>query len=147
MTRQRLSNHFVIEEFDSRDGQKVPDEYIRDLKRVCREFLEPMRRKFGPVTIHSGYRSKSHNSNVGGARSSYHVYVLRSPGSGVATDFSCRRGNPRRWYRRAKRIRRRNWSRFKRFNPFGGNGGIGYYPRGGFIHFDSRNYPANWEGP
>ena len=39
-------------------------------------FLEPMRKKYGRVTIVSGYRTRSHNRRVGGASNSFHLYAM-----------------------------------------------------------------------
>lgn len=137
-TRRRLTRHFTIEEFDCNDGTRVPKEYEEELERLCRTFLEPMRSRFGTCFVHSGYRTVTYNRAIGGARSSYHVYTLRRPRAGVAVDVSFAHGNPRRWKRAARRIRR---------SRRGGRGGIGYYPAGGFVHLDTRDYAADWEGP
>jgi len=68
---------------------------------------------------------------------SYHVYTFRGPDDGVAADVSFATGSVDDWHEEAVRLRR-----VKRR----GNGGIGYYPQGGFIHFDTRDFPANWDG-
>lgn len=136
-TRERLSEHFVIEEFDCNDGTRVPKEYIPALKNLCRQILEPMRDEFGPCTVHSGYRTESWNNRVRGARLSFHRYEIRPPSQGVASDVSFARGSVADWKRKAEQLRRKKRN---------GNGGIGYYPQGGFIHFDTRDYPADWNG-
>ena len=137
MTRLQLSEHFTIEEFDCNDGTRVPKEYEPALRRLCNWYLEPMRKKFGPCTVHSGFRHTEYNRRIGGARLSFHDYLLRKPKDGVAADVSFKNGNPSQWHSRAKRLR--FWRRK-------GKGGLGYYPQGGFIHIDTRDYAADWNG-
>ena len=137
-TRHRLSEHFVVEEFDCRDGTKVPSRYYKDLERLCHQYLEPLRKKFGSCHVNSGFRTSAYNARIGGARFSFHVYTDRAPGSGVAADVTFARGSVRDWHSYAKRLR--SWRRS------GGKGGIGYYPQGGFIHVDNRPYAADWYG-
>ena len=133
-TRQRLSSHFIIEEFDCHDGTKVQKRDYDGLKFLCRTFLEPLREKYGSVTILSGYRTKSHNAKVGGASRSYHVYTIHD-GNDQAADVRCVRGTPRQWHATLAAIRR---------SKRGGQGGLGLYPS--FCHVDLRDYAANWKG-
>ena len=136
-TRQRLSEHFTIEEFDCNDGTKVPDRYVPALKYLCETFLEPMREEFGPCFVHSGFRTRPYNDRIGGARWSFHVYTDRRRKDGVAADVSFARGSVTDWKRKAVSIRS---------NKRNGDGGIGFYPQGGFVHIDTRDYPADWNG-
>ena len=66
-TRHRLSRHFVVEEFDCKDGTKVQQRDYNGLEYLCRTYLEPLRKKYGAVTVHSGFRTSSWNRKVGGA--------------------------------------------------------------------------------
>lgn len=67
-----LSDHFTLVEFASRDGA---DEVLNHPALV--QLLEEVRAHFGkPVQVNSGYRSPSHNRNIGGARNSRHVMGL-----------------------------------------------------------------------
>lgn len=133
-TRHRLSEHFVVEEFDCRDGTKVQPRDYDGLEYLCRVFLEPLRRRYGAVTINSGFRSVSWNASVGGASKSYHVYTIHD-GNDQAADVSCERGEPRDWHRTL------NWIRNHRRN---GRGGLGLYRT--FVHVDLRDYRADWRG-
>lgn len=135
--REKLSPNFYLDEFDCNDGTAVPRAYIPELRYLCETFLEPMRAKFGPCRVHSGFRTESWNRHVGGARESFHLYLIRKPSEGVASDVSFKRGSVTDWKKEAERIRRRRRS---------GKGGIGYYPAGGFVHVDSRDYAADWDG-
>ena len=133
-TRHRLSPHFVVEEFDCRDGTKVQKRDYNGLEYLCRQFLEPLRAKFGPVTIHSGFRTKSYNAKVGGASKSFHIYTIHD-GNDQAADVSCRRGTPREWHAFMAGIRRRKRN---------GRGGLGLYRT--FVHVDIRDNKADWRG-
>lgn len=78
----KLSEHFKLEEFayswtaqelgiDNTPGEKE----ISNLKKLCRDILEPVRTFFGsPMTISSGYRSKVLNSALKGAKNSQHLW-------------------------------------------------------------------------
>lgn len=136
-TRLRLSDHFVIEEFDCNDGTHVPKQAEQACRDMARLVLEPLREKYGPCTINSGYRHSSYNDRVGGARNSQHVYN-NTPFS-IACDVSFRHGNVDRWKKDGAKLLKK---------VFGG-GGVGRYPRGNFVHFDSRRQVGlvTWEGP
>ena len=133
-TRHRLSRHFVVEEFDCHDGTKVMSRDHNGLEYLCRVYLEPLRRKFGPVHVNSGFRTQSYNAAIGGASQSMHVYTIHD-GNDQAADITCARGRPSDWHRLLAGIRRR-----KRH----GRGGLGLYST--FVHVDIRDYPADWRG-
>ena len=134
---RQLTKHFHSREFDCRDGTPVPEKYYGALEKLCRKYLEPMRKEFGPCTVVSGFRTKKHNAKVGGASRSFHRYKLRLPKYGVAADVRFKNGSVMDWLKLAQELRtnRRN-----------GKGGLGFYPQGFFIHIDTRDYPANWNG-
>lgn len=135
-TRHRLSRHFTVEEFDCHDGTKVMARDYNGLEHLCGTFLEPLRDKFGSVTILSGFRTVSWNRRVGGASQSYHVYTIHD-GNDQAADVKCARGNATDWHRflHAQRRRKRN-----------DKGGLGLYPKLNFVHVDIRDYKADWKG-
>jgi len=133
-TRQRLSKNFVVEEFDCRDGSKVGARHYNGLGYLCRTYLEPLRAKYGRVTINSGFRSVEHNRRIGGASKSYHVYTIHD-GNDHAADITCARGTPAQWHATL------NWLRKTKR---GGRGGLGLYRT--FVHIDTRDYQANWRG-
>lgn len=138
MTRKRLSPNFTVEEFDCHDGTKVPNSAIPALEELCKYQLEPLRAKYGPCKVMSGYRTRQYNADIGGAKYSQHVYT-DGPDS-VAADLIFARGNPTSWARSAR------W-RFKTKSIWRkrGRGGCGRYIRSGFIHVD--NGPRrDWEG-
>jgi zinc D-Ala-D-Ala carboxypeptidase len=78
--------NFNFSEFNSKDGSgfsggKVGSTQVKENVRRLMYKLEALRKKLGnaPITINSGFRSINHNSNVGGASNSMHLY-------GVAAD-------------------------------------------------------------
>ena len=131
---KQLTKNFNSREFDCKDGTPVPHRDYNGLEALCRQMLEPMRAKYGRVTVHSGYRTASHNAAVGGASQSYHRYDIHD-GNDQAADISCAKGTPADWARTA------NWLRNRRR---GGKGGLGIYRT--FIHIDIRDYPSTWRG-
>jgi uncharacterized protein YcbK (DUF882 family) len=133
-TRKRLSTHFVVEEFDCKDGTKVMARDYNGLSLLCKTYLEPLRAKFGVVRVHSGYRTASYNRKIGGATKSYHIYTIHD-GNDQAADISCARGTPAQWHAAL------NWLRKTKM---GGRGGLGLYSN--FCHVDLRDYKSDWRG-
>jgi hypothetical protein len=82
--REYLSPHFRLSEMlvtthreiDNRPTRAVYDQ----LRSFCADFMEPVRERFGPIAVSSGFRCEELNSAIGGARSSAHKY-------GSAGDF------------------------------------------------------------
>ncbi len=133
-TRKRLSTHFVVEEFDCHDGSQVMKRDYDGLTLLCKTYLEPLRAKFGPVTINSGYRTAAYNRKIGGASQSFHVYTIHD-GNDQAADVTCAKGTPAQWHSTL------NWIRN---NKMGGKGGLGLYSN--FVHVDLRDYKSDWRG-
>ena len=75
----RLSQHFTLGELcktsvKTEDGNIPSRVNIENLKRVCENWLEPLRAKYGtPIIINSGYRSPAVNKAVGGVATSNHL--------------------------------------------------------------------------
>lgn len=132
MTRRRISQHFTIEEFDCHDGTKVPTASYPEYLKLCTEWLEPMRREFGAVTVLSGFRTVTYNRRVGGEENSYHLIRPSDRHRGQAADVRCARGTVTDWYRWAVALRS-DRPRLGR----NGCGGIGRYPTQRFIHLDT----------
>jgi hypothetical protein len=136
--RTQVSPHFNVAEFDCHDGRKVPLVAEAAVARLCVQFLEPLRAKFGPCQVMSGYRHKAYNASIGGALHSQHDYD--DDPSTVASDLIFARGTPQQWAAEARRLSGKL-----------GFGGVGEYPpiqgkRGGFVHVDNRRYIARWSG-
>lgn len=69
----RLSTSFLLSEFDCNSGEEVPELYVPNLLRLCNEVLQPLRARWGPLVVVSGWRSKPWNDRVGGAKKSTHL--------------------------------------------------------------------------
>jgi hypothetical protein len=75
----KLSEHFALAEFTRSESAKrhgvsnePTPEHLENIKVLCEKILEPIRTKFGPLNISSGYRSKVLNHYIGGSLSSQH---------------------------------------------------------------------------
>ena len=85
-----LSNNFNLEEFLASDTAKIRNikneiensEHLNNLADLCVNCLQPIRDKFGRVTITSGYRCAELNGAVGGKVNSQHQI-------GCASDCVC----------------------------------------------------------
>lgn len=82
--REKLSPHFTLGEMvrtSHRHIDNTPSVDVVDrLRALCVDFLEPVRDRFGPLWITSGYRSQNLNGSIGGSKVSAHMY-------GCAADF------------------------------------------------------------
>ena len=126
----RITAHFRLREFACRDGTPVPPSAHAALRRLCERYLEPMRERFGPGTVVSGYRPRAYNERIGGAARSRHVYDEHR--DEAAADVRFARGTPKEWADEAERL---------------GAPGVGRYERSGFVHVDTRRGPpARWSG-
>ena len=74
-----LSAHFNLAEFTRSESAKrhgvsnqPTPEHLENIKVLCEKVLEPIRMKFGPINISSGYRSKVLNHYIGGSLRSQH---------------------------------------------------------------------------
>ncbi len=128
MPGRRAGRHFLVAEFDCRDGTPVPSPALGELEELVAELLDPLRDRFGSTRVLSGFRTDTHNRVIGGATESFHLY-RRAPGRGVAADVRCARGRPSDW---------------AAFLTARGAGGVGTYPN--FVHVDTRRVHTHWHG-
>ena len=93
----KLSAHFALAEFTRSESAKrhgvsnePTAEHLENLKVLCEKVLEPIRIKFGPINISSGYRSKALNHYIGGSLKSQHCEAkaadIDQDGMGEATN-------------------------------------------------------------
>jgi hypothetical protein len=75
----RLTPNFTLAEFTRSESAKrhgvsnqPTPEHIQNIKILCERVLEPIRMKFGPLILSSGYRSKVLNHYIGGSLKSQH---------------------------------------------------------------------------
>ena len=123
----QLTKNFNRQEFDCKDGTKVPDEFLQNVQEVAnnlqilRDYLKVPVRVTG-----SGYRTKSHNKKVGGAKFSQH---LTASGADINADGYTQK-------ELAKEIEKLiTKGKMK-------EGGIGIYTN--FVHYDIRGTKARW---
>ena len=125
---KQLSPAFRVREFRCRDGT---DTILIDEGLVV--LLQCIREHFGkPVTITSGYRTASHNTKVGGSKSSQHLL-------GRAADFYVEGVDVATVAAYAEAL-------------LPGRGGIGRYPKDakhptrktGWVHIDTRANKSRW---
>lgn len=95
------------------------------IKHLAVSVLEPLRRQYGPVHLHSAYRTPATNLAVGGAPQSHHLYDTwpKSP----AVDLSASTGALEDWVAFLERMH---------------VGGLGTYPT--HVHVDLRRGRARW---
>lgn len=119
----QISKNFRLSEF--RPG-KHSFEYIR-LSPSLVQALEDIRARAGlPLYVTSGYRPPDYNREVGGVSNSTHI-------DGLAADIYCDGLSTAQLYDICEQV-------------IGPRGGVGYYPKSGFIHVDLRGYEARWSG-
>ena len=86
---EHLSPHFTVGEFfrsgtairlgidnnpDAHTGEGISTaEVVENLRALCTEVLEPLRRRVGRVIVTSGYRCQELNKAVGGVWNSQHL--------------------------------------------------------------------------
>lgn len=68
-----LSEYFDVKEFEH--GTEVPESCLPVLTDLCRCILEPVRAKFGPLVVTSGYRPTAANAEAHGQPNSEHIYT------------------------------------------------------------------------
>ena len=80
-SNEMLSEHFTLWEM-TRSGMAIRmnidntpcPEHITRLRALCRNVMEPLRRRFGMIRITSGYRCPALNRLVHGTIESQHLY-------------------------------------------------------------------------
>lgn len=123
----KLTKDFHLSEFDCKDGTPVPDEYFDNVFELAVN-LQVLREEIDePVFISgSGYRTKSHNKKVGGAKNSQHLVAK-------AADISVKSKTPKELAEVIEKLISEKKMK---------QGGIGIYP--GFVHYDIRGTKARW---
>lgn len=124
---RRLAPSFTVREFRCRDGSDV---VMIDESLVV--LLQCIREHFGkPITITSGYRTGTHNTAVGGSKSSQHLL-------GKAADIQVADTTVEAVAAYAESL-------------MPGWGGVGRYPvkagrAKGWVHVDTRPNKSRWVG-
>ena len=122
----RLTKNFNLSEFDCKDGTEMPSESLTNVLelaenlQVLRDFVRV------PIKINSSYRSLSHNANVGGSKSSQHLFAK-------AADIVIESKSPEQVANIIKVLISEGKMK---------QGGIGVYNT--FTHYDIRGHKARW---
>ena len=76
----KLSNNFTLEELIKSEtairrgiNNTPSSSVVENLQQLVTNVLQPIRDKFGPITVTSGYRSAQLNVAIGGSATSDHV--------------------------------------------------------------------------
>ncbi|MEE1898047.1 D-Ala-D-Ala carboxypeptidase family metallohydrolase [Flavobacterium rakeshii] len=123
----KLTKNFSLEEFNCKDGTNVPEKYHPNVLKVA-ENLEVLREYLQhPIIISgSGYRTKKHNTEVGGAPKSQHL-------TASAADISVHGLSPMQIAEAIETLIEEGKMQ---------QGGMGVYPT--FVHYDIRGTKARW---
>jgi len=122
----RLTKNFNLSEFDCKDGTEMPSELLTNVLelaenlQVLRDFVRV------PIKINSSYRSLSHNANVGGSKSSQHLFAK-------AADIVIESKSPEQVANIIKALISEGKMK---------QGGISAYNT--FTHYDIRGHKARW---
>jgi len=122
----RLTKNFSLSEFDCKDGSEMPSELLTNVLELA-ENLQVLRDFVGvPIKINSSYRSLSHNANIGGSKSSQHLFAK-------AADIVIESKSPEQVANIIKVLISEGKMK---------QGGIGVYNT--FTHYDIRGHKARW---
>lgn len=122
----KLTENFSREEFDCKDGTKVPAELMPNLRELAKN-LQVLRDDIGePIHVNSGYRTPAYNKRVGGKSASQHLKAK-------AADITAKSFTPKQLAARIEKLIAAGKMK---------QGGIGIYP--GFTHYDVRGTKARW---
>lgn len=122
----QLTKNFHLNEFNCRDGRKVPPEYMANVRELA-TYLQVLRDDIGePININSCYRPPDYNKRIGGAKNSQHL-------TASAADITSKSFTPKQLAARVEKLIKEGKVKF---------GGLGIYP--GFIHVDIRKKKARW---
>lgn len=123
----RLTKNFTQREFKSRDGSKMPEDVLCNIKDLA-DSLQVLRDFLGePIRINSAYRSPEHNEAIGGVKNSQHIL-------GKAADI------------KVKDIETKDLYLIIDSLIIDGKmkqGGLGLYDT--FVHYDIRGSKARWD--
>ena len=123
----RLTKNFTQREFKSKDGSKMPEDVLSNIKDLAYN-LQALRDFLGePVRINSAYRSEAHNKAVGGSKTSQHLL-------GKAADIKVKGIDTKDVYLIIESLIKDGKIT---------EGGLGLYNT--FVHYDTRGTEARWD--
>jgi uncharacterized protein YcbK (DUF882 family) len=122
----RLTKNFTKREFKSKDGSKMPDSVLENVKELALN-LQVLRDFLGePLRINSAYRSEAHNKSIGGSSKSQHLL-------GKASDLRVKDLDSDDLYHIIEALISEGKMK---------EGGLGLY--NSFVHYDTRGTRARW---
>lgn len=132
----QLSRNFTEEEFlhsntalaNGINNKWEEHQHYLNAKKLCETVLQPLRDKYGPIHINSGYRVRRLNKLVGGAPNSTHMFGLAAD---ITPDTDDKKEKTRILEAMAKDLNDHV-------------GGFHYYVAAGFIHVDIRGHIERW---
>jgi len=124
----QLTKNFKLSEFRCRDGSDVPDELMDNVLLLAQNLQVLREHVDKPIRVISGYRSKSYNTKISGARKSQHMVAK-------AADIKISGMTPTE----VKAVIVQLIKEGKMHK-----GGIGLYRT--FTHYDTRGWNARWYG-
>ena len=122
-----MTKNFKRQEFECKCGCQMPLEVYENIIKLSSQ-LQFLRDYTGrPISINSAYRCVPHNANVGGSKTSQHIY-------GKAADITIQSLKPIEVY-----------AIIEDLIDFGVmlQGGLGLYDT--FVHYDIRKTRARWD--
>jgi len=122
-----MTKNFKRQEFECKCGCQMPLEVYENIIKLSSQ-LQFLRDYTGrPISINSAYRCVPHNANVGGSKTSQHIY-------GKAADITIESLKPIEVY-----------AIIEDLIDFGVmlQGGLGLYDT--FVHYDIRKTRARWD--
>lgn len=123
----RLTKNFTREEFDSKDGCKMPDEVLYNIQKLANQLQYVRDYLDEPIKVNSGYRSVSHNKAVGGSKNSQHIL-------GKASDIVVKNISSKTLFDLMEDLIDKGEIL---------QGGLGLYNT--FVHYDIRKNKARWD--
>jgi uncharacterized protein YcbK (DUF882 family) len=122
----KLTKNFSKSEFECNDGSQMPKEVLLNVQKLANQ-VQVLRDALGvSITVNSGYRSPSHNSKIGGSKTSQHLL-------GKAADITAQGYTPAQVHAKIEEL-------IKCGDML--QGGLGSYST--FTHYDIRKTRARW---
>jgi len=126
----QITGHFNLDEFACKDGTGVPEDF-QGYTMALATCLERIRQEFNtPIQVISGYRTPEYNRKCGGSKNSQHLIGKAADIHIAGVTVADLAGTIERLIEEGAIIQ----------------GGIGTYPKQGFVHYDIRGNRARWNG-
>ena len=122
----KLTENFSREEFDCKDGSKMPDSVLVNVKELAKNLQIIRDLVCVPITINSAYRNAIYNKQIGGANKSLHLV-------GKASDITIKGMTPKEVHTLLSNLMEEGTI---------AEGGLGSY--NSFTHYDIRGTKARW---